>query len=234
MGWIGTKTDAGKALIAQLPGGEHTLTLTKASIGTGTVAEIDLHTQTAVSGEKMDVEIHKVKYSANGVSLCVRVGPASALVGAFTGKQIGIWGKLDSGTETLITLSQNSTGIDVPTESSSLEFAYDLWVTIATEDSGSITVSITTSVYVSAQDLEEYNAGISVSFGTVSSLPVTKTDDAITGNMIVTGFDIADEEAFASEPTVTISNGSAVLSGTLENGKSTTVVIYLAPGDSIS
>ena len=76
---------------------------------------------------------------------------------------------------------------------------------------------------------ELLNAGkkVVVNFGTVSSLPVTKSKTEISEDMIVVGFEIDDEEAFSSDPTITLSSGSAVLSGTLESGKSTSVIVYL-------
>lgn len=234
MSWIGTITNAGTALLSQLPGGLHTLTLTRASIGTGTVPDISLKTQTTITGEKTDVSIKDRKSITDGIKLQIRVDPATALVGAYTGKQIGVWGKLDNGAETLIVITQSSTGIDVPLASVNPEFLFDLFIPIATSNEESIVVTCDTSVFVSAADLEAYEPVVEVDFGTVSSLPVTVSDAAITAAMTVVGFDIADEEAFSTTPEVTISAGSAVLSGTLETGASTKVIVYLAQTASAS
>lgn len=234
MGWIGTITNAGSSLISQLPGGLHTLTLTRASIGTGTMPEINLRAAVALTNEKTDAAIYKQKSVSDGIVLTVRAEAVSSLIGAFTGNQMGVWGKLDNGAETLIAIAQNSSGIDIPLETVSPEFAYDLMIPIATSNQESITVNLTTSVFVSAADLDAYTPDIAVDFGTVSSLPVTVSDVAITAAMKVVGYDIADEEAFSSTPEVTISAGSAVLSGTLETGASTKVVVFLAQVTEVS
>ena len=149
MGWIGVITNVGNALIAQLAGGGHTLTLTRASIGSGSVREANMRTAVALVSEKEDAAISGKKNITNGVQVTVRVGPVADAVGAFTGHEIGIWGKLDDGTETLIALTQDAElGIAVPTVSESYEFAFDLNVPIYTSNTDDLTVIINPSVYV--------------------------------------------------------------------------------------
>lgn len=66
--------------------------------------------------------------------------------------------------------------------------------------------------------------------GTISALPVTINDTNITSDMVVVNSELGTPAAQFGYWTVTTSNGSLKISGTIEG--STTVTLYLARGRS--
>jgi len=69
---------------------------------------------------------------------------------------------------------------------------------------------------------------LTVDFGTISSLPTTKTVTGMTSDMVAIAHNIGTPTAFESEITVTTADGSATLSGTMAESASSTVVITFA------
>lgn len=159
MGWVGRITNAGVDMIHSFAAGGHTLNITRASVGSGTVPEADLRVQTAVTNEKMDASI--ITSSVTGVfdfvKYAIQVGPATFAVGAFTAHQIGLWATLDDDTEeTLLVLVQDSdTGVSVPEETASPKFAFCMYVVVPITDSDNIVVNIDSSAYVDMLTLEQ-------------------------------------------------------------------------------
>lgn len=167
MSWKCVVTNGGNNALALLAGGEHSLTITKVTTGSGYVAEINMRIATALQDEKMNGAIVSKSDETDGVTIRLRTGPASVLVGAFTAHEIGLWGKIDNGTELLLVLCQDAeTGIDVPTVTENPEFVFDLFVTIACSNTDSLTVVVDPSVYVTntqfavvVQDIEYIKRG---------------------------------------------------------------------------
>lgn len=150
MSWVAVITNAGNSMIGQISGGLHTLTLTKATVGAGYVPEANMRVATQLDDEKMNASIAERVDIPTGVKLRIRVSPATALVGAYTAHEIGIWGKLDNGVETLVALAQDAVdGIAVPLESASPEFVFDLFIPIACSNTNALSVTIDTVVFVS-------------------------------------------------------------------------------------
>lgn len=185
MGWTGVVTDAGMALLAQWSGGGHTLTLTKANVGSGTVDAEDLHAATNISSYQANASIVNAKDVGSGMKFKLQVGPSSG--SAYTAHQIGIWGKLDSGAETLISIHQDSdTGVSVPAASTSADFAFVLYVTLAISNSEDLTVTLDSAAYVSQSDLnnaiEALEAVATTSAnGMMSAADKAKLDGVATG-----------------------------------------------------
>lgn len=156
MGWIGVQTNEGAAMIAQMIGGGHTLAITGVTVGSGYVAEANMRTATALQTEKMDGAIANKKTTPSGIELRLRVLAAAVDVGAFTMHEIGVWGHLDSGTDKLILLMQDSaTGVEIPTVTQSSEFVFDLIVPVAISNTENLTVTVDTSVYATIGDIED-------------------------------------------------------------------------------
>lgn len=149
MAWTGVVTNAGQALLESYAEGGHTLALVGATVGSGTVDEANLRIQTALTGEKDDASIISAKAVTGGTKFKLQVGPASAQVGAYTAHQIGLWAKLDDGEDTLMLLAQDAdTGVSVPLASVSPNFAFAVFAVIAVDNTGSLTVNIDQSAYV--------------------------------------------------------------------------------------
>lgn len=159
MGWIGVITNAGAAMIAQLAGGSHTLTITKATIGTGTVAEANLRTQTALTGEVGEISIVSKKDITGGVKIRLRV--LAAATTGYTAHQIGVWGKIDSGTAELIMLHQDSgAGIAIPTEAESPEFVFDYIAALAVSNTEDLEVTVDPGVYATMGEIDDLEGEI--------------------------------------------------------------------------
>ena len=155
MGWIGVITNAGNALLAAWAGGSETLYITKATVGSGYVPDINMRAATALQSEKDTASIVDNKpVGTTGRRLRIRVGPHAST--AYTGHEIGIWAKLGvNGAETLLSLHQDSgTGIDVPTQAVSPEFLFDLNTVLSVSNDGDLVINISTTVYVSNYDFE--------------------------------------------------------------------------------
>ena len=228
MSWKGVITNAGITLLSQWAEGGHALNITGATIGSGTCAESAMRGRTALVTSKTSAKIVTKVQISNGVKIRVRMGPSPTAVGAFTGKEIGIWANLDNGADVLLAYHTDSTGVSIPVETASPEFAFDLVCPILMSNDGDFNITIDPSVYASYTTLQEMIEMVVVNFGTVSSMPKTVSDSDITSDMVPVRWEFGTESSLASEPTITITNGQAVLNGTLNSGMSTTAVVYLS------
>ena len=149
MAWKGVVTNAGRALLDSYALGGHTLTLTGATVGSGTVQEANLRIQTALTSEKDTASIISAEEITGGSKYKIQVGPASASVGAYTAHQIGLWAKLDNGSATLLLLAQDAdAGVSVPLASVSPKFAFAVFAALAVDNTNNLTVNIDETAYV--------------------------------------------------------------------------------------
>ena len=155
MGWIGVLTNAGNALLAEWALGSKTLNITGATVGSGTVAQANMRNKTALTTEKMTASIAEKKAITNGVNLRVRIGPASALVGAFTAHEIGIWANLDGGADVLLSYHMDDdVGVSIPAAATSPDFFFDLICPEVLSNDGSLSVTIDSSVHITLEEWE--------------------------------------------------------------------------------
>ena len=68
---------------------------------------------------------------------------------------------------------------------------------------------------------------VQVDFASISSLPATANDDAVTNKMMVIGYEIGTPSVQTSDWTVDTSDGSVTVSGTMSSG-TTTLTLFLA------
>ena len=73
---------------------------------------------------------------------------------------------------------------------------------------------------------------VTVNFGTVSSLPVTKNVPGVTADMIVVSHEFGTPDALTGDLTVTAGNGTVTLSGSIQG--SSTVKLTLASADAVT
>lgn len=66
---------------------------------------------------------------------------------------------------------------------------------------------------------------ITVNFGTVSSLPVTKSAAGVTADMIAVAYEFSAPNVFTDDLTVTAGNGTVTISGSI-NGSSTVKITF--------
>ena len=157
MSWIGVITNAGAALLAQWTAGDHTLTIDKATVGSGTRSAINLRTATALVSEEADASIVSAKEVTGGTQFRIRVSPA--VTTGYIAHEIGIWGHLDEDeTLTLIAIHQDAdTGIEVPTQAEMPSFQFDLFCLHAVGNDGDLEITLTEEVYPT---MDEFDAAV--------------------------------------------------------------------------
>lgn len=229
MSWKGVLTNVGVSLLSQWAEGNHLLNITKATIGSGTKSAADMLTATALTTPKTDAMIAAKEKMDNGVKIRVRMGPSPSAVGSFTGKEIGIWANLDGGANVLLSYhTDDDTGISIPSETSSPEFAFDLICPLILSNDGELNIDIDPSIFATYTTIQEMIEVIPVSFGTISSFPKTVNNADITSDMVPIRWEFGTPDAMTQEPTVTISTGSITINGALDSGKTTTAIVYLS------
>ena len=154
MAWKAVITNAGMALLDQYAQGGHTLHLLGATVASGTVADANMRIQTALTTEKDSASIISAVAITGGTKFKVQVGPASASVGAYTAHQLGLWAKLDNGARTLLALAQDADdGVGVPLASVSPTFAFALFITVAMSNTGTLSVTIDETAFITLDTL---------------------------------------------------------------------------------
>lgn len=227
MGWIGVVTNAGNALLAAWAGGSETLYITKATVGSGYVPDANMRTQTALQSEKDTAAIVDNKpVGTTGRRIRVRVGPHASA--AYTAHEIGIWAKLGAnGTETLLQLHQDKDdGIAVPLASTSPEFLFDLNAVLTVSNDGSLTVNISTTVYVSNKDFTDAQAQDWLMEEGLPNCEATPTLDA---NGDITGMTHVDVDTNETKRTDVYTRTSTTITEvrTLDSGEVLTITTDL-------
>lgn len=156
MGWIGVITNIGQELLEQWSTGLHTLTIDGAKVGSGTTPEANMRIATALVNEEDDASIVSAVAVTGGTKFKIQVGPAAST--GYTAKEIGIFAHIDSDAPVLLALHQDANGgVVVPTIAESPDFAFSLYALHAISNTGSITINIDTSAYVTTST---FNDGI--------------------------------------------------------------------------
>lgn len=149
MGWKGIVTNAGAAMLAQIAGGGHTLTILDATAGTGTRNESDMAAATALVAERCTITIAEKQIRSDCVKIWTRITPQST---GYTAKEIGVWAKVDNGARTLFAIHQNTDGIVIPPADQDPNFIFDLICTYAPSNTDNIAVTVDpTSAVTQAQ-----------------------------------------------------------------------------------
>ena len=155
MAWSGVITDAGQALIDSWMSGSHTLTIDSASIGSGTVTTSNMHSSTALVSEKDEAAIVRTETVTGGVKIRLQFGPTE-LTNAYSGKEIGIWARLDGGTKTLLSLHQDDgDGVAIPKKSTFPDFAFAIACVLNTSNTANLAVTVDTTACATIGDLED-------------------------------------------------------------------------------
>lgn len=149
--WENAKiTNNGRTLLSQWVSGT-TLNVTKATIGTGVVSADSMAAMTQISGEVANAIIGGSMTVDDGTQFMVQMG---AMDSATTIHQVGIWGKIGSGSEVLIAVYQDNTGVALPAKADIPDFAYTLYAIIAVSGGGSLNVTIDSTALVSRSVLD--------------------------------------------------------------------------------
>ncbi len=147
--WVGVVTNAGNTLLSNWLSGT-TLTVVSAQAGTGTADSTVLLVQTALANAKQTISITSYQIVDGGMKLRMQI---TAPETGYTLQQIGVFAQLDGGSEALLALFQNESGITIPSAASSSDFAYTFYGFIAIDNTGLLSVTIDSSVFVTADAL---------------------------------------------------------------------------------
>jgi len=167
MAWKGVVTNAGKELLNTMAEGRHTMTITRAAAGSGSVEEANMREATALKSEETEASIISATTDSDGVTTFkVQVGPAEEAEYECT--EIGLWAKVDDGDAVLFALHQTTdTGINIPTKANYPSFAASVYVKHEIKNDGDLTINIDTTAYVSQSTMDEQNIGFCIENGLV-------------------------------------------------------------------
>lgn len=149
-------TTAGATLLSEsLSGGA--LIITRAVSGTGTV-DTDLSNEVAVSGEIHELSLLAIETvndgekSARKVSIYVGGDDTSYIM-----HQIGVFGRLNEGAETLLFLMQDERGIEIPAKSISPDYEFQIAVLLAISTKANISITVDPQIQAFKKLLEKHD-----------------------------------------------------------------------------
>lgn len=152
MAWTGVITNAGATLLENWTAGSQTLTIDKATTGSGTLAsEAQMRAAIAVSNEVEDASIISSAPTTGGTQYVVQVGARED--GAYALRQIGIWAHLSDNAPTLLALYQSDTDISIPATADNADFVYTMNAIVSMSNSGGMSVTIDRGAYVTQNAL---------------------------------------------------------------------------------
>jgi len=148
MAWAGVVTNRGEEMIASALNSGH-LVLTGVQTGTGNT--VDMKAATALNAAKTTGSLTG-GVETDGLRVRIKIGPYS---GGYTMKEVGIFATLDNGDPELFALMQDSTGVIVPDSSDFPDFAINFSTFIAVSNTSNMSISVSTSAYVTESEFEE-------------------------------------------------------------------------------
>lgn len=156
MSWKGCVTNTGEAILVPYTYGGHTLTITKATVGSGTRDEADMKSATDLVTPKMTASINRRGYNAitHAVTFGITLGPSSG--DAYVAHEVGIWAKLDNGTERLLALHQDSgDGIVIPSAAETPDFSFRLNAIISMSNTSDLEITVDPTAFITQENLED-------------------------------------------------------------------------------
>ena len=172
-------TNAGVDALKKAIGGKK-VTITAAKSGTGAVAESKLKEQSALSGTVRNVTIANATSQSEGYRVTLRITNTD-VKSSYTFKQLGVFAKIDNGSEILFAILQSENGETVPDESEL--YTYDVSLIIAISDTSNITVNVDKTSYVTEEELDEHKTDTSNPHGVtkaqvgLGNVPNVSTND---------------------------------------------------------
>ena len=151
--WNGVVTNVGLNLLEQWASGGDVLTIEKATVGSGLVAQTNLRSSTYVQGEVGNAPIVASTPVTGGTQYRVQIQPAQNA--AYVLHQVGIWAHLgNNGASTLIALYQEEDGISVPLQADQPGFLFTMYAIVTMSNTGEMTVNFDTSAYMTRSDFD--------------------------------------------------------------------------------
>lgn len=150
MAWLGVVTNAGKELLGGWLAG-HTLQITRATGGSGTVREAALLAQTELVEQQQAASIVSYKTVEGGSKIKLQFPAAEA---AYQLNQIGIWGNV-GGADVLLALFQNAEGVLISSRAEFPDFAYTFYAVLAIGNEAALAVTVDAEAWVTIKTLQE-------------------------------------------------------------------------------
>ena len=154
-------TKAGAALLSEsLSGGA--LTITRAVSGTSSV-DTDLSEETAVSGNTHELSLLGIETVTGDGKTARKVSiQITGAADTYIMHQIGVFGVLNDGAETLLFLTQDERGIEVPAASTNSEFSFEITVLLAVSAEANMSIAVDPQVQTLMKlvkaEIEKHNA----------------------------------------------------------------------------
>lgn len=165
-------TKAGAALLSEsLSGGA--LTITRAASGTGSV-DTDLSAETAVSGDTHELSLLGIETVTDDGKTARKVSiQATGAADTYVMHQIGVFGALNDGAETLLFLMQDERGIEVPAASTNSEFSFEIAVLLAVSAEANMSIAVDPQVQALMKlvkaEIEKHNANADAHAATITA-----------------------------------------------------------------
>lgn len=177
-------TKAGAALLSEsLSGGA--VTITRAVSGTGTV-DTDLSEETAVSGDMHELSLLSIETVKDDGKAARKVNiQTSGAESAYVMHQIGVFGVLNDGTETLLFLMQDERGIEIPAAGTNSGFSFEIAVLLAVSAEASLSLTVDPQVQALMKlvktEIEKHNADPASHEDTIRAVVQEQLDNASSG-----------------------------------------------------
>lgn len=147
-------TNEGATMLGQMISGGQ-LIITRAALGGGTVDPAVLIAQTDLTLPLSVTPIIAQEKLVAGKGIDIRIQIANTGVTSdLTMKQVGLYAKVDQGSEALLAIMQDDTGEEIPNEISYPDFMLEFTAAIAVSNTDNITVSVSGGAVVTRDDLD--------------------------------------------------------------------------------
>lgn len=148
-------TNAGLALMADVLAGAE-MTITTAALGEGTcdVAALMAQTELTTKNDTATVDIAAAENLKEGIGKSIRLQVRNTgMEASVIAKQFGLYAKT-TGDEVLFAIMQDDTGEEIPSEAEYPDFMLEFVAAVALSQTEGITVTISGSSIVTAEDLQ--------------------------------------------------------------------------------
>lgn len=150
--WIGVITNVGDSVLSGWVEGKK-LVIDQIMTSSGKVDEVALMAQTNLVSVRYTATAISQERTEQGRKLKIQISAAEQ---GYSMTQIGIWGHLDGDESKLIAIYQrDDNGIPIPSKVDSPDFIYTFFGTIATKNTGELTLVVDPSAFVSYGTLME-------------------------------------------------------------------------------
>lgn len=152
-------TNAGTDMMSEVLSGA-TMTITKATGGSGTTEEASLATLTDVQEEKQTLKILGIEDASdstgNDAGKRIKIQITNGDVDAgYILHQVGVYAKLADGDETLLFIMQDDRGVEIPSHTENSDFVIELFGVMAISNVANIKVTVDPSAVVSVKMVNE-------------------------------------------------------------------------------